>query len=202
MNKKHLHRVWRKLKPINMWFFLGGFVIFLGLGIYGMRANNFTAIKLRDEVLAADQAGTDVEAPLLKLREYMYSHMNSGLSTDSLQQPIQLKYRYERLVEAEKQRVATTNEQIYTEAQKYCEGLYPTGLSGGPRVPCIKQYVTEKGATEQGIPDALYKFDFVSPAWSPDLAGWSLVLAGVFLALFLIRFLLERWMKAEMSEHL
>ena len=202
MNKRHLHHVWRRLKPINTWFFFGGFIVFLCMGIYGARANNLTSIKLRDEVLAADQAGTDVEAPLQKLREHMYSHMNAGLASGSLQQPIQLKYRYQRLVEAEKLRVTQTNDQIYTEAQKYCEALYPTGLSGGPRVPCIKQYVTEKGASEQTIPDALYKFNFISPSWSPDLAGWSLLLSGVFLALFLIRLLLERWMKAEMAQHL
>ena len=128
MNKRHLHHVWRKLKPINTWFFFGGFVLFLGIGIYGARANNLQSIKLRDAVLAADQANGDVETPLVKLREHMYSHMNSGLSSGNLQQPIQLKYRYERLVEAEKQRVTQTNDQIYTEAQKYCEALYPTGF--------------------------------------------------------------------------
>ncbi len=202
MNKRYLHHVWRKLKPFNMWFFFAGFVICLAIGVYAARQNNVTSIQLRNEVLQADKDNGDVEGAMQKLRAHMYAHMNSGLSTGSLQQPIQLKYRYERLVDAENQRVATTNADIYTAAQNYCEKLYPTGLSGGPRVPCIKQYVTDHGASEQTIPDALYKFNFVSPVWSPDLAGWSLLFTGVFLALFLIRFLMERCMKAEMSEHL
>jgi hypothetical protein len=46
-------------------------------------------------------------------------------------------------------------------------------------VPCIQQYVQShsKTAVTATIPDALYKFSFVSPSWSPDLAGWSLLIA-------------------------
>ena len=30
------------------------------------------------------------------------------------------------------------------------------------------------------IPDSLYKFNFLSPTWSPDMAGWSMVVAIFF----------------------
>ena len=45
------------------------------------------------------------------------------------------------------------------------------------------------------IPDALYKFDFVSPAWSMDLAGWSIVATVVSFALFVILLIADFWFK-------
>lgn len=204
MNKKHLHRVWRQLKPFNSWLFLGLALLFLVVGTFAIRQNNLKSIQLRDELLAADEANGDVETALNKLREHIYSHMNANLSSGSLQQPIQLKYRYERLVEAQQQANAGSND-IYAQATSYCEALFPAGSLREGRVPCIEQYLAQHGGVQtqaSDIPDSLYKFDFVSPRWSPDLAGWSLLLSGVFFGLFLIRFLLERWMKAELSQHL
>ncbi len=202
MDKRHLHHVWRRLKPINHWVFFGLFVVSGVIGTFAYRNNNLVAIKLRDEVLSTDKAGGDVETALRNLREYTYGHMNANLAAGTgIQQPIQLKYRYERLVQAEKDRVAATNAKVYTEAQARCEQLYPHGLSGGPRVPCIQQYVSEHGTKEEPVPDALYKFDFYSPVWTPDFAGWTLLSSGIFFALFIVRFSLERWFRFEMHQN-
>jgi preprotein translocase subunit SecF len=201
MSKRYLRRVWKRLKPINTWYFFAAFVIFLVIGIFAARQNNLRSIELRDEVLKVDQQNGDVEAALQKLREHIYSHMNAGLSSDSLQQPIQLKYRYERLLAQQQEKASQTNQKLYAEAQAFCERQ--GGSLRGDRVPCVQQYVSERSSSAAvTIPDELYKFDFVSPRWSPDLAGFSLLLAGVFLALFLIRFLTERWFRAELKNNL
>ncbi len=200
MNKRYLRKTWRRISLVNTWYFLGLFVIFLVIGVVAVRQNNLKSVQLRDAVLQADEQNGDVEAALRTLREHMYSHMNAGLSSGNLQQPIQLKYRYERLVEAEKQK-SGDSQQVYAEAQKYCEERFGQGSLREGRVPCVQQYVSDHSSGQVSqIPDSLYKFDFVSPKWSPDLAGVSLLLAGVFLALFLIRYLTERWFKAELKD--
>jgi len=165
-----------------------------------MRHNNLVMIQLRDKVTQADQQNGDVETALRNLREYVYAHMNTDLASgpNAIHPPIQLKYRYDRLVQAEKDRAANANSQVYTDAQHYCEQLYPGSFSGGPRVPCIKDYVSSHGTTEQTIPDALYKFDFVSPAWSPDLAGWSMIAMVLFFVLFIVFYILDKWMKSSL----
>jgi hypothetical protein len=203
MNKRSLHHIWTKLRPFGSVYFLAAAGIFLVIGVTAMRQNNLTAIRLRDEVLKVDEQNGDVETALKNLRTHIYSHMNSELAggTSNVQQPIQLKYRYERLVAAEKERVSAANEKIYNEAQTDCERRFPAGLSGSNRLPCIEQYVTSHNVKEQSIPDSLYKFDFVAPRWSPDLAGISLVLSGLFLLLFLVRVGLERWVKHRLEEH-
>lgn len=200
MSKRSLRHVWHRISLVNTWYFFALFVVFLIIGIGAVRQNNLKSIELRDAVIKADEQNGDVEGALRELREHMYSHMNAGLSSGGLQQPIQLKYRYERLLEQQQTNQANSQE-IYAEAQKYCEERFGAGNLREGRVPCVQQYVSERGGQElPPIPDALYKFDFYSPAWTPDLAGWSLLLAGIFLALFLIRFLTERWFKAELHD--
>lgn len=203
MNKRKLHHYYKKFRAVSYWYFLAGFLIFGAISLYSLRQNNLQMIRLRDAVTQADKDNGDVETALRNLREYVYSHMNTNLSTgNNIKPPIQLKYRYDRLVEAEKAKTAQASGQVYTDAQAYCEKLYPGSFSGGPRVPCITDYVNSHpvpGASS--IPDSLYKFDFVSPTWSPDLAGWTLVLSVIFLMLFIVRYGLERWARAELSAH-
>lgn len=204
MNKRSLHHLWTKFRPAQAIYFLAAAVVFFIIGVVALRQNNLTAIRLRDEVLKVDEQNGDVEAALRRLREHVYSHMNSELGggASNVQQPIQLKYRYERLVTAEKERVSSVNEQIYNDAQEECERRFPAGLSGGNRIPCIEAYVSSRNAKEQPIPDSLYKFDFVSPRWSPDVAGISLALSALFVLLFIVRLGLERWLKHRLAGHM
>ncbi len=202
MDKRSLHHIWKRLKPVSYWYFLIAFLISGFVAISALRQNNLRAIELRNEVNKVDEQNGDIEAALKKLREYVYGHMNSNLAGGDLaiKPPIQLKYRYERLVKAEQERVAAINGNLYSEAQADCERRFPASFFGAGRIPCVQEYVTTHGGVaEQPIPDALYKFDFVSPRWSPDLAGWSLVLSGLFLGLFLLRFGLERWFHAQLD---
>jgi hypothetical protein len=95
--------------------------------------------------------------------------------------------------------VQQTNAQLYTDAQQYCQALDPTDFSGHNRVPCIEQYVETHNAIAQSIPDSLYEFDFISPTWSPDLAGWGLVGSILSAILFVASFIFTRWFKREVA---
>lgn len=156
--------------------------------VYELRHNNLTMIKLRDAVYEADKQGGDVNTALNNLRQYVYSHMNTNLSSgnNAIKPPIQLRYTYERLVqEAEKQ---VNDKGLYTKAADYCQAKIPASvsISGRSRIACVQDYILSHGGKPPPkIPTALYQFDFVSPTWSPDLAGWSLVLTTA-LFIFLI----------------
>lgn len=134
----------------------------------------------RDAVYAADKAGSDVKAPLKELQLYVTSHMNTDLTTGNanVYPPIQLQHTYQRLVEQQGSRQGSANNQLYTEAQAFCQAQNPNDFSGRNRVPCIEKYVQQRGQSMQigtTISPSLYQFSFVSPRWSPDVAGWSLV---------------------------
>jgi hypothetical protein len=202
MDKHFFKKLHSFLQRINMYVL---FVIFIAATItcvFALRQNNLQALKLRDAVVAADKNNTNVEEALKELRTYIYAHMNTNLSSgpNAIKPPIQLKYTYERLVQAEQERLTAENSKVYIEAQAECEKRFPKGLSGSGRIPCITDYVASRGVEQKNIPDSLYKFDFVSPVWSPDLAGWSLVVAASSGAFLVLRFLLDRWAKAELRD--
>jgi hypothetical protein len=177
MNKRHLHHLYTQIRPIKPQYALAAFVVSGTVMVVALRNNNLHMVHLKEAVYTADKNDGDTTKALQNLQHYVTAHMNTNLSTgsDTVYPPIQLKYTYDRLVQGESDKLANTNTQLYNDAQKYCEAQNPTDFSGRNRVPCIQQYVKDHGQPLQTIPDSLYKFDFVSPSWSPDLAGWSVV---------------------------
>lgn len=134
-------------------------------------------LELRQAVYAADERGEGVQESLVTLQSYVTAHMNTNLDSgdNAVYPPIQLKATYDRLIIARSETLATSNAETYTAAQAFCEQQNPNDFSGRNRVPCIEEYVKGRGVVLPAIPDSLYKFSFVSPTWSPDWAGWSLL---------------------------
>lgn len=194
MDKRKLHHHWTKISWIKPWYFLVIALVSGLIGITALRANNQHMSELRDAVYAADKNNGDVQGALKELQAYVTTHMNTSLTSgnNSVYPPIQLKYTYDRLVEAQNAQFAKGSN-LYSEAQRYCEGQNSTDFSGRNRVPCIQQYVmSHSTAKPAAIPDDLYKFSFASPKWSPDLAGWSLLVTIMSLILFVLTALAGR----------
>ena len=203
MDKRHLHHIWRLVRPIKPRYFLALAVIFGAISIFSLRANNLHMIQLRNDVYQADKNNGDTGSALNNLREYVYAHMNTDLSSggNTIYPPIQLKYSYNRAIASQTQANPNQNTQIYTDAQTICQKEFPMGLSGRYRIPCIQQYIASHGITQQAtIPVSLYEFDFVSPRWSPDLAGWSMLAGAGFGILTIISFVSDRWLKIELRD--
>jgi len=142
-------------------------------------------------VYAADKSNGDVNGALNKLRAYVYGHMNTDLSSggNAIKPPIQLKYTYDRL-ESQAQ-AAANNSSLYTQAENYCQVQIPASVSvsGRGRIQCVTNYVLSHGGQAAApIPAALYEFDFLSPTWSPDFAGWSVVLTTLLFLLAALSF--------------
>lgn len=194
---KTLYRFWRRIRPLKTWYFFAAFLAAASISIAALRENNLHMVSLRSAVYQADKNNADVAAALKKLQAYVVTHMNTSLTTGSgsVYPPIQLKYTYDRLQAAANQAAQAANGQVYTDAQHYCEQQDSTDFSGKNRVPCIESYVAAHGVKVQTVPDALYKFDFFSPVWSPDLAGWSLVASGVLFVASVVRFVLGVWLR-------
>ena len=191
MYRRYFHHLWARIRPVKTWYFVTVALILALICAVSLRANYQHMVTLRQAVYTADQQNGNVEQSLQTLRAYVGAHMNTTLaSADGVYPPIQLKYTYERLQQTEKARADQVNSAVYTDAQHHCEALYPSSFSGGPRVPCIEQYVKDHGTSPKSIPTAMYKFDFATPTWSPDLAGWSFVFTLIFGVLAVVRFVL------------
>lgn len=156
-------------------------IVSLSICALALRANNQHMLQLRQAVYTADEKGVGVQPALVKLQAYVTAHMNTKLDAgaNAVYPPIQLKNTYDRLIQERSSKLAAANTQTYNAAQTYCEQLNHTDVSGRNRVPCIEQYVQSHGLQLPPVTDDLYKFSFVSPSWSPDLAGWSVVVTAV-----------------------
>lgn len=197
MNLRKLNYYHHRIAYLKAWYFLIPAVVFALLAVHGLRSNYSTMVTLREAVYAADAQGGDVELRLNELRSHVYAHMNTNLTSGSnaIKPPIQLKSRYERLVAADAERIKAENAAVGAAAEQTCAQKFPASGYNAPRVACVQDYVGANAAKARDIPDQLYKFDFVSPRWSPDLAGISIVLSLIFTLLFLARTLLECYMR-------
>lgn len=191
MNKKYWHFIWTTyVRPVRIWYLIALAIISGVICVMALRNNNQQMGRLREAVYTADKNNTDVVVALQKLQVYVNSHMNTSLAAGntSVYPPIQLKYTYQRLQDAEQEKAATSNTTLYSQAQQYCEQQDSTDFSGRNRIPCIEEYVSSHGgATAKKVPDSMYKFDFASPTWSPDFAGWMLALTVLFTFLLIVR---------------
>lgn len=194
MDKRKLQHFERKIKLVKPWYFLVAAAFFALLAIHGLRQNNFKMIELRDAVVKADQENGDVEKALQQLRSHVHGHMNTNLSSGNfaIKPPIQLKARYERLTAQNQEKVKQANIEINAKGEALCAAQFPAGGLNPPRVACLQDYMAVNAVKSDPVPDELYKFDFVSPSWSPDLAGWSIVLSVLSLVLFSVRVALGR----------
>lgn len=173
----------------NKLFFIFLLAIIFGfIAIGALRSNYSTMSKLRTEVSLADEQNGDAETALQKLRTHVHSHMNANLSSGNaaIKPPIQLKHRYERLQATEAERVKTVNTSVTAEGERTCGAQFPDGGFNPNRVACIQNYVAQNAVKESTVADDLYKFDFISPSWTPDLAGASLVMSIGFFAVFFV----------------
>ncbi|MEX1058977.1 MAG: hypothetical protein WEC17_00870 [Candidatus Saccharimonadales bacterium] len=188
---------------VPRYVFLVLFVVSALVSVYALRQNNLTMVELRDKVYEVDKNGGDVNGALNDLRQYVYSHMNTNLSSgnNAIKPPIQLRYTYERLVaEANKK---ANDSGLYTEAANYCQARIPASvsISGRSRISCVQDYILSHGGKPAAsIPNALYQFDFVSPTWSPDFAGWSLVLTTALFLAFIAKIVFDKILGAQLRQ--
>jgi hypothetical protein len=200
--KRKLNYDYKRIRRIKSKYILLSAVFFLILGVYGLRQNYSRMVELRTAVAVTDEQNGDVEKALRDLREFVYGHMNTDLSSGnvSIRPPIQLKYRYERLAKAEEARVKKVNERVKSKGEQVCAVKYPGGGFNSPRVSCVAEYVRVNSLQGSVIPSDLYKFDFISPAWSPDLAGISLLLSLVFLSALIVKTGLGLWYRIRLGQ--
>ena len=157
------------------------FIITLPLTAYFLRQNNLGMVERRDDVIRIDQQTGDLAklAPAIsELRGYVLTHMNADLGS-----PVELPGAYNTAVEAahaKAERSGSANGDVYRRAQLVCED--PSILLSA-RAQCIQDYVLENatpGSDAQTLdfpPKELYSYSFISPAWSFDLAGLSVLLS-------------------------
>lgn len=198
-------------RKISIWHFVFVLIISAAASIWLLRQNNLQMLVLRDAVTAIDTETGDINQTQPKLEElgnFVLNHMNTDMGA-----PLELPGAYNTAVEQVRKRVeesGSANSAIYAEAQTICEDPF---ILLPARAQCIQDYVSSHAAPgsdaeELEFPDkALYSYAFSSPAWSPDLAGFAVLVS--FLSLLSVMLLavtrgllpvLNRWIDSDPLE--
>lgn len=178
-------------------------IVSTALFIFGMVNNSNGAVERFEALKAVDESGGDVETALAELRDYIHNHMNTELGgPNGIYPPIQLNGTYNRLIAEENARIEKkneearkTNEKVRQDADRICAARHPVGQII-QRAECNANYIEANSVSETNetvsVDDSFYKFNYVAPRWSPDIAGFSLLFAiafGVTTLIYTIRHL-------------
>lgn len=176
------------------WVVLVLLAIILALvSTFALRQNNLNMSNLRDELVAADETG-DVEAvqtAAQKLQNYVAHHMNTATGKIALQ--TLYNQAAEEAMEASKPTDISTD--VYQQATEACK---PQLINYGYRAwaSCVATKVglnatTTLATANEVAPDPdLYYVEYAPARWSVDLAGISLLLFVVVIAVLVIKALI------------
>jgi hypothetical protein len=162
-----------------------------------LRLNNIGMIQRFEAVIAADKVGDKqiTQERLYDLQRFVADHMNTKMDKG-----IYLEESYNR--DVKKAYEASSNDSnsngnIYKKVQDVCAPRF-SGWSSA-YVECVtvelaKYPAASDLASSVSIPKiALYHYDFVSPIWSPDFAGWSVLICAAILLVIVVR-LIAVWL--------
>jgi hypothetical protein len=176
-NIKRLQRV--KTWQLAVLLVLAGFVAATFL-----RLNNIGMVERRAAVLAADEVGSvdSITNRLYDLQRYVSAHMNTDMGKG-----VYLEASYKRDVQSAYDRASADsnpNGNIYKKAQDICAPKFTRWSTA--YVQCTTSELAKFPSAANLIDNVkLPKADgylhvFVSPLWSPDFAGWSLLVCLAF----------------------
>ena len=177
----------KQLQRVKNWHLVVLLLLMLFVTATFLRLNNIGMVQRREAVIAADKQGDakTIENRLYDLRQYVSKHMNTSGNS------VYLTEKYNRDKAALVQKAVETNSADKDVINKKVDDICKPQFSGYNQgyVSCFAREYAKYAPGADPIsnvkmPDPeLYRADFASPLWSPDFAGFSIV---VFLVLFTV----------------
>ncbi|MDB5165322.1 MAG: hypothetical protein JWM00_212 [Candidatus Saccharibacteria bacterium] len=210
-DKKRVKKNIKQLQRIKTWQLVIVLLLTILIAATFLRLNNIGMLERRDAVYAADKAGDSeiLKNRLYDLQRYVSAHMNANPDK------IALEGQYERDSQrakalAEAAGSNNPNGNVYQKAADVCD---PIGRAQGWRWPdpryiaCVDAELSKYPATTGSaqtiqLPDVnLYYHSFVSPLWSPDFAGWSVIICAVIVVMIIARIVGLLVLRAMLRQH-
>lgn len=187
-DKRQVRRNLRQLQRVKTWQLVILLLLFGFVAATFLRLNNIGMVERRDAVMAADKDGSldVIQARLYDLQRYVSAHMNADMGTIYLEN--QYKRDSQRLID-QASGDNNPNGNIYKKAQEVCAPRFSHYSQA--YLQCTVDYLAQYSpagdlSSTVSLPKAdLYRYSYVSPLWTPDFAGWS-VLACLFIILVII----------------
>lgn len=191
MDKKHARYDLKQLHKLKTWQLVCLLILSVFVSSSFLRLNNIGMVERRAAVLTSDSQG-DSESTrnrLYDLQRYVTSHMNTDMGKG-----VYLESTYKKDVQTAYEAASNDknpNGNIYKLAQDVCRPQFDSysyayiqcTTSELAKYPSSSNLVS---AVQLPRADA-YLHDYVSPFWSPDFAGWSVLISVVILIIIIFR---------------
>lgn len=180
----------RQLQYIKTWQLVVLLVLFGFIAATFLRLNNIGMTQRRDAVMKADEAGDSVaiQARLYDLQRYVTSHMNADMGA------IYLEHQYARDFEKSQTSsggMTNPNGNIYRKAQDVCAPKFTHYSQAYLQctVDYLSQYApaSDQESNTKGPSTDAYRYSYVSPIWTPDFAGFSVLICLLILVMIIAR---------------
>lgn len=194
VNKRKLHHVLVVLRRVKFWQLILLFILLVALSAYLLRQNNLRMIEFRNLAKQADEQNKDVAQALANLRNYVANHMNTSMGSG-----IYLEHSYQRAYDQAVQEAGKSGagSALYQQADRECQSLFSKTASFQAYLQCVADKITASGSAQDPLaavkapPADLYRYNFASPVWSLDVAGFMLLMTALLGLIIIGRFLLE-----------
>ena len=181
-DKRQIRKDIKRLGRVKTWQLLILLILSLFLSATFLRLNNTAMVSRRVAVEAADKAGDQIAiaSRISDIQRYVSSHMNADTGV------FYLRESYKRDVEAAVD-AATTQKNHATpqaRAKAICSPNLQTHGYSLAYQNCMMNELDKAGqvldpADVKEPNQTLYYYSFASPAWSPDFAGFSLLVSAL-----------------------
>ena len=183
VNKRKLHHWLKVIRRLKIWQLVILLIMVSFASAYLLRQNNLGMVERRDAVKKVDQEGGDVKPAMAELQNYVSAHMNTSLG----EKGFYLEGSYQRAYDAAITAAAGStnpNSAVYQQASIECRARFRGGVASfrNDYVTCVAERVGSLSGANDPMagfqtPDpALFRYNFVSPAWSFDAAGISVAI--------------------------
>jgi len=182
----------KNLQRVKTWQLIVLLIICGFVSATFLRLNNIGMVERREGVLSADVQGNQeiIIKRLYDLQRHVSTHMNTELGRG-----VYLDASYSRDLQnwqSSQYGAGNPNGNIYKKAQDVCAPRFKSysaaylqcTTSELAKYPSAADPATDTSKPRQEA----YIHSFSSPLWSPDFAGWSVILFIIILGLIVVRF--------------
>lgn len=203
--KRRVRKTIKELQRIKTWQLLVLLILTAFIAATFLRLNNIGMVERRAAVIAADKAGDETSTiqRLYDLQQYVSAHMNTDLGKG-----VYLESTYQRDSQTALNQASgdqNPNGNIYKKAQEVCAprfSHYSTAYLQCTTGELAKYPASSNLIDAVRLPSAsAYLHDYESPLWSPDFAGWSVVVCAVIILMICVRLISLGILKAMLRRH-
>ncbi len=204
-DKRRVRRTIKDLQRVKTWQLLILLILVGFVAATFLRLNNIGMVERRTAVINADAKGDEETTikRLYDLQQYVSSHMNTDMGKG-----VYLESTYNRdyqAWQATQYGEQNSNGNVYKKAQEVCEPKFSHYSTAYLQCTTseLAKYPAASGTTKpSGAPQVNnYLHDYVSPIWSADFAGWSVVACIILVLMIIIRLISIAVLRVMLHRH-